>query len=290
MQYRTVEGKVTESNFTPEQLMRHSHNLGMIHRRFPGMRDTEITLYPVDITEDDDEAPGYVTGFEPRVYRGGDEITLTNDQRVRLNNAAERARSIQGWLVADLDVVIRYKDITLPVEWVRRIAPYILEINQQIEDRFIVEAIQTYCPIFPIARFKNRPPLEDGSDSKPWLDDLESDSEDDGGVEVIYVTDHQKGDPRRTCSESYIRFLDTLHQLYRDGTVGGVNQQFVDAWELEEDKKYKGLYHAQWTNTLVAPDISKYLLRVLTEGKPESYRDEISNPVFDFYGRNRCVQ
>lgn len=289
MQYRTVEGKVTQSNFTPEEHMRYSHNLNMMHRRLPNMRATETMLYPVDITEDDDEEPGYVTGFDLRVYKGGEGITLSEGDQTRLNAIAERARAVQGWLIADLEMTTRYRDLTLPVEWVRRITPYILEHGQYIENGFLIEPIRTYCPVYPIVRTKNRPPLKDGSNSKPLLDDLESDSEEDGGIENIFVTDQQKGDPRRSCSESYIRFLDTLHRLYQEGTIGGVDQQFIDAWELEEDKQYKGLYHSLWTNTLVAPDKSEYLMRVLAEGKPESYRDEVANPVFDFYGRNRCV-
>lgn len=285
MQYRTVDSKVTSSNFTPEELMRYTNNISLLYRRRPGKGDTEVTLYPIDITEDADEDPGYVTGFEPRVYVGGEEVQLSDSEARTLSALSREAMSATSWYVADLRNTIRYKDTTIPSEWIRRIAPYVLAPGQDISNSFLTQEITYECNMVR----RESAPLKDGSEDKPWADDLESDSEEDTTIDAIYMTDLLKGDPRRTCAEAYFTFIDKILDLYTRGTIDKVSDHFVDSWELEEDLKYKGLYHAKWTNTLVAPNQSTYLLKVAVAGKPESYAQELANPVFDFYGRNRCL-
>jgi hypothetical protein len=275
MQYRTVRDKVTESNFTPEDLMRCTNNINLLYRRL-GDRTAEVTLYPVDITEEDDEEPGFVTGFVPRVYIAGEEVPSRQDE---LNILMRKVYTTREWYIADLAFDVRYKDTTLPAKWIQRVAPRILTSQQYIEDDFLVQETPVGCS-------SNRDVFQA---TDPWDTDSSESDEDLYIEKTIFVTDLQIGDPRRTHATVYFNFLDTLLSLYKMGTIDKVSDQFVIGWELKEDVTYRGLYHPTWTNTLVAPDQSKYLLRVALSGKPESYSQELANPVFDFYGRNRCL-
>jgi hypothetical protein len=257
MSYRCVDEESLSHNFTIADYARYSHNLNMLHWR--NYKASEMILQPTDVTEDSDEEDGYVRSFVVKCLE--EDIPEGYIEEI-----AVRARLIKGWLLADISNTVYYKDTSIPSEWVQRIATKVLSDNQRIEDLYVIQ---------------------DNPDTNGWVS--KEVLPPNFRETIVYVSDLRKRDPRRIIGESYITFLDTLLKLYVEGTIDKVSDSFVNNWELIEDVKYKGLYHPLWTNSLVAPIKSSYLLKVSIDGKPESYRDVVLGPVIDFFGRPKCL-
>lgn len=271
MNYRCVGCESFNHTFTLEDYMRYQHNINMLHWRT--YRTSEILLRPVDVTEDTDDEEGFVRGYKVECTQKVDETYLLNLDK--------QAQEIKGWIIADISRSIYYMDSFMSTDWVSRIVRKILGQGQVLWNDYVVEEIVlgNWLTPVPISMGDEDPKGFEDSD----VEDLEGDEE-----KYFYEIYLRNRDPRKLVASSYIKLLDTLLELYNEGTIGDVDSQFVSDWELEENKTYKGLYHPLWTNTLVAPNKSNYLTKVAVEGKPKSYRDATTGPLFDFFGRVKC--
>lgn len=283
MWYRSNGDTVFDSNFTVDEYVRYVHNLNIIHLRYtPDTRDTQLILIPTDVTEDSDSEDGYMMSFVIKMQSKG--VDVSPDIKY-LKDVSQRAANINKWLVTDLSRGIRYKDMYMPAEWIQRVAPKILTNQQSIDDNYLVNDMPD------VTGWLTKETIP------KWIevssDDIDIEysvwEENDLYLEDTFITDLQKGDPRRTINEIYASFIDVLWNLYTIGTIGEVNDTFIANWELVEDTVYRGLYHPLWMNTLVAPVQSKYLLDAVIKGKPESYASVIEQGVFDFYGKPLCL-
>ena len=76
-------------------------------------------------------------------------------------------------------------------------------------------------------------------------------------------------DTHTDFAEIYLAFLHQLKSLYRRGTVAVFsNHPSIKDWQLQESVSFPGLYHPEWSNSLLAPKISNFLISVIT-GKNE---------------------
>ena len=286
MSYRCVGDESMLHNFTIEEYARYAHNLNMLHWRYN--KTSELILDPIDVTEDSDEQDGYVRSFN---------IKCTEDvSKEYIDNISSRAREITGWLVADLSNSVYYRDMFIPSQWISKIVDKILASNQTIKHSYLIQdspdttgwvSEDPLPPFYPTCNSDRVKKVFISKDDKvlTYNDSLSRTKEE----KLVYLTDMEEKDPRKIIGKSYIDFLNILFKLYVEGTIHKVSDSFVNNWELIEDVKYKGLYHPLWTNSLVAPVKSSYLLKVSIEGKPESYRNVVLGPVIDFFGRPKCL-
>ena len=129
MKYRCVAGVATNHTFTALEYVRYQHNLNMLHWRTH--KSSQITLHPIDVTEDSDEEDGYLMGF----FVGCSEEV----SKEYIRDLSERAASLNRWLVADITNDVYYKDVYIPSQWIQRIASHVLTNDKTIEDLYILQ-------------------------------------------------------------------------------------------------------------------------------------------------------
>ena len=82
-------------------------------------------------------------------------------------------------------------------------------------------------------------------------------------------------DLTRDFNQIYLEFVIKLKVCFQQGTVAlSSNHPSIQDWQLVESSSISGLYHPRWFNSLLAPDISNFLL-LATAG---STRFEIKLP------------
>jgi len=66
-------------------------------------------------------------------------------------------------------------------------------------------------------------------------------------------------------NQTYLEFISNLRLLFRRGTVAVPdNHPSIQDWQLVESTTSPGIYHPMWFNSLLAPDISSFLLLATT--------------------------